>query len=95
MLLKIGAIFTKCITKIDGATIDDAEGLDLVLSIYNLLEYSWIYCDAAGSLRFFSKDEATNFNTNIANIIAIKSFMYKAKLVGEACNNFCTIKISK
>ena len=30
--------FIKCITKIDGTTIDDAEDLDLVMLIYNLLE---------------------------------------------------------
>ena len=27
--------FTKCITKIDGTTIDDAEDLDLVMPFYN------------------------------------------------------------
>ena len=29
--------FTKCITKIDGTTIDDAEHLDLVMPMYNLI----------------------------------------------------------
>ena len=33
------APFTKCITKIDGTTIDDAEILDLIMAIYNLIEY--------------------------------------------------------
>ena len=32
--------FTKCITKIDLTTIDDAEDLYLVMPIYNLTEYS-------------------------------------------------------
>ena len=32
--------FTNCITKIDGTTIDDAETLDLVMAMYNLIEYS-------------------------------------------------------
>ena len=39
---KTCAPFTKCITEIDGTTVDDAEGLDLVLRMYNLLEYSWV-----------------------------------------------------
>ena len=30
--------FTKCITKIDGATIDDAEYLDLVMPMYSPIE---------------------------------------------------------
>ena len=34
------APFTKCITKIDGTTIDNAEDLDLVMPMHNLLEYS-------------------------------------------------------
>ena len=32
------ATFTKCITKIDGTTIDDAKDLDLVMPKYNLIE---------------------------------------------------------
>ena len=40
---------TKCITKIDGTTIDDDEDLDLVTRLYNLLEYSSNYYDTTGS----------------------------------------------
>ena len=47
--------FTKCITKIDGTAIDDAEDLDLVIPIYNLIEYSSNYSEATGSLWFYSK----------------------------------------
>ena len=32
------APLTKCITKIDEKTLDDAENLDLVMSMYNLIE---------------------------------------------------------
>ena len=51
------------------------------MSIYNLIEYSSNYSEPTGSLRFYSKDEATNFNANIANIDDLKSFKYKAKLI--------------
>ena len=34
------APFTKCITKIDGTTIDDAEDLDSVMPMYNFTEYN-------------------------------------------------------
>ena len=55
------APFTKCITKkIDEITIDDAEDLDLVMSKYNLIEYSSNYSQTTGSLGFYSKNEATN-----------------------------------
>ena len=34
------AQFNKCITKIDGETLDDAEDLDFVMPMCNLIEYS-------------------------------------------------------
>ena len=37
---KTCASFTKCTTKIDVTTIDDTEDLDLVISMYNPMEYS-------------------------------------------------------
>ena len=75
------ARFTKCITKIDGATIDDAEDLDLIMPMYNLIEYSSDYSETTRSLWFYSNDEATNFNADIANTDNFKSFKYKAKLL--------------
>ena len=39
------APFTKCITNIDGKTIDNANDLDLVMLMYSLLEYSSSYSD--------------------------------------------------
>ena len=47
------APFIICITKIDGTTIDDAEDLNLVMPIYNLLDYSSNYSDTKGSSWFF------------------------------------------
>ena len=81
------APFTKCITKIDGTTIDDAEDLDLVMPMYNLIEYSSNYSETTGSLWFYSKDETTNFNADIANHNNFKSFEYKAKLLGNTVAN--------
>ena len=48
--------------KIDGTSIDDAEDLDLVMPMYNLMEYSLKNSETTRSLWFYSKDEATNFN---------------------------------
>ena len=39
------APFTKCITKIDETTIYDAEDLDLVMPMYNLIECSSNYVE--------------------------------------------------
>ena len=35
--------------------------------MYNLTEFSSNYSETIGSLRFYSKDEATNFNADISN----------------------------
>ena len=75
------ALLIKCITEIDGTTIDDAEDLDLVIQIYNLLEYSSKYYNMTGSLWFYSKDEATNFNVDYEDTNNFESFKYKAKLL--------------
>ena len=77
------ATVTKCITKIDGTTTDGTEGLDLVIPMYNLIEYSSNYTETTRSLWFYSNDEATDFNNNIANTDDFKSFNYKAKLSGN------------
>ena len=75
--------FTKCINKIDGTTVYDAEDLDLVMSMYNLLEYSSHCYDKTGSSWFHSKDEATNFNADIEDNNNFKSIKFKAKLSGN------------
>ena len=69
----------KKITKIDEITTDDAEDLDLAIPMCNLIEYSTNYSETTGSLWFYSKDEATIFNADIANDNNFKFFMYKAE----------------
>ena len=49
------APFTKCITKIDGITIDNAENLDFVMPMYNLIEYSSIYSETAKLMVLFKR----------------------------------------
>ena len=82
------APFTRCITKIVGKTIDNAEDLHLVMSVYNFLEYSWNY-SWPNSLWFYSKDEAANFNDVIAGDDNLKLFKHKTKLIGSTPVNIC------
>ena len=63
--------------EIDGTTVDDAEDLDLVMAMYNLIEYSSNYFETRGSLWFYSKDKATDFDANIINNNNLKSFKSK------------------
>ena len=41
------------------------------MMMYNLIEYSSNYSETTGSLWFYSKDEATDFNGLIANDITL------------------------
>ena len=49
--------------------------------MYNLIEYSSNYSKTTESSLFYSKDEATDVNVNIANTNNFTFFMYKAKLL--------------
>ena len=47
---KNNAPFINCISKVTGIKIDNAEDLDVVMPMYNLLEYSQNYKKTTGSL---------------------------------------------
>ena len=55
MLIKVVfkncAPFTKCITHINDEHVDNADNLDIVMTMRNLIEYSDNYSDTSGSLR--------------------------------------------
>ena len=51
--------------------------------MYNLIKYSSNYSETTRSLWFYSKDEATDFNNNIANTDDLKSFKDKTKLLAN------------
>ena len=70
-----------CITKIDGATIVDAEDLYLIMPMDNSLEYSSSYSDTTGSLWFYFKVEAANFKADIMKNNNFKSFNFKFQII--------------
>ena len=49
LAFKNNAPFTNCISKINNVLIDNAEDLDIVMPMYNLLEYSKNYSKTTGS----------------------------------------------
>ena len=50
LAFKNNALFISCISKINNTLIDNAEDLDIVMRMYNLLEYSKNYRKTSGSL---------------------------------------------
>ena len=71
------APFTKCIRRINNTDIDNAHDIDIVMAMYNLIEYSDNYSKTSGSLWQYYKD---NPNDNIANS---ESFKSKVKITGK------------
>ena len=57
LVFKNNASFINCISKINGKKIDNAEDLDVVMPMYNLLEYSKNYRQTTGSLWSCYRDE--------------------------------------
>ena len=70
VIFKNCAPFTKCISKMNDTEIDDAQDIDTVMPMYNLIEYSDNYSKASGSLWQYYKDGP---NDNIANSESSKS----------------------
>ena len=74
LILKDNAPFVSCITRINGELIEDADDLDIVMPMYNLLEYSKNYRKTIGSLYNYYRDELSddvdenNFENNFDKI---------------------------
>ena len=71
------APFTKCINRINNTEIDNAKDIDIVMPMYNLIEYSDNYSKTSGSLWQYYKDDP---NDNMADS---ESFKYKVKITGK------------
>ena len=88
LIFKNNAPFVSNISKINKTLIDNAEYLDFVMAMYNLLEYSKSYSRTTGSLSNYYRDEPNsgagceNSNVNYS-INSLKSFDYKTSITGK------------
>ena len=57
IIFKICAPFTKCLSRINGREIDNAKDIDIVIPMYDLIEYSDNYSKTSGSLWQYYKDD--------------------------------------
>ena len=67
VIFKNCAPFTMCISKINNTQIDNAEYIDTVIPMYNLIEYSDNYSKASGSLWQYYKDIPAVNNASKSN----------------------------
>ena len=51
------APFTNCISKINNKQVDDIQDVDIVMSLYNLIEYKDIFLKTSGSLWQYYRNE--------------------------------------
>ena len=88
VILKNNTPFISCISRIS-LLVENAEDLDIVVPMYNLLEYSKNYSKTSASLRNYYRDELTyetNDNGQHKNVINSRSFKYKTSITGSTYN---------
>ena len=89
LTLKNNAPFILCISKINGELAENAEDLDIIMPMYNLLEYSKNYKKTSGSLFNYYRDEPNEIiigaGNNAINISVRNSnfFDYKTEITGS------------
>ena len=84
LALKNCAPFTKCNLEINDELVDTAENVDIVMSMYNLIEYSDNYQNSSSTLYQYKRDEPPEDNA-VADLTADNSdsFKYEIKLLGN------------
>ena len=91
VIFKNCAPFANCISKINNTQIDNAENIDMVMPMYNLIECRDNYSNTSGSLWQYCKEIPALNNDgdvvifNAAN--ATYSFNFKAKITGKTNND--------
>ena len=87
VIFKNCAPFTNCIIEIKNTQIDNAKDIDIVLPMYNLVEYSDNYAKTTGSLWQYCKDiparDANNEITEFTSVNTTDSFKFKGKITSR------------
>ena len=85
------APFTNCISEINNTQIDNAKDIDIVMPMYNLIEYSDNYAKTSGSLQQYCKDiparDANNITEEFTGGNTTDSFNFKVKITGQTGND--------
>ena len=84
LALKNCAPFTKCNLEINDEHVDTAENLDIIMPMYNLIEYLDNYQDSSATLYQYKRDEPSEDDA-VAELTAdnSSSFKYKINLLGN------------
>ena len=74
--------FVKSIIPLNDVKIENSDNLDIIMNMYNLIEYSDNYSDSTGSLYQFKRQEPSTNNDPLA-VDTSSSFKYKFDLLGN------------
>ena len=87
VIFKNCAPFTNCISEINNTQTDNAKDIDIVMPMYNLIEYSDNYAKTTGSLWQYCKDIPPRNNNDEIVIFrgnnSTDSFKFKSKITGQ------------
>ena len=91
VIFKNCAPFTNCANEVNNTQLDDAQDIDIVMSMYNLIEYSDAYMKTSGSLwQYYRNEPALDNNNNIIDFPANNnnsiSFKIKQQIIRETGN---------
>ena len=75
------APFTDCVSKINNTEVDNCQDIDIVMPMYNLIEYSDNYAKTSERLWQYYRDEPNNI------IADSESFKFKIKITGKTSND--------
>ena len=81
VIFKNCAPLTNCISEINNTQVDNAKNIDIVMPMYNLIEYSGNYAKTSGSLWQYYRDGPNN------NLADSESFKFKVKITGKTPND--------
>ena len=91
-IFKNSAPFINCISRINNMQVDDAHDIDVVILMFNLIEYSDNYSKTSGILWQYCRDKlALAANGDIADFnadnVTASSFKIKQKITDQTGNN--------
>ena len=90
VIFKNCAPFTNCISEINSTQVGNAKNIDIVMPMYNLIEYSDNYAKTSGSLWQYCLDKPALNNgaiVDFANDNLTDSFNFQVKFTGQTGGN--------
>ena len=84
---KSSAPFRRCVTHRNDEDVETTENLDIIMSMYNLIEYTDNYSDSSGRLLQFKRDESPKNDAGNSINVAMDnstSFKHKASFLVKA-----------